>query len=49
MKNKDVNDLIFLCVSDFQEDCKSFVINKTKKTPKGLDKVKALIQFQNHI
>jgi len=40
---KDVNDLIFLCVNDFQEDCKSFVDNQTKKTPEGLDKLKASI------
>ncbi|MDD4374461.1 MAG: TetR/AcrR family transcriptional regulator [Bacteroidales bacterium] len=37
---KDVNDLIFLCVNDFQEECKLFVISKTKKTPKGLDRIK---------
>jgi len=40
---KDVNDLVFLCVNDFQEDCKLFVANQTKKTPKGLDKIKATI------
>lgn len=40
---KDVNDLVFLCVSDFQEECKLFVTNQTKKSPKGLDKIKATI------
>lgn len=41
---KDVNDLVFLCVSDFQEECKLFVDNQTKKSPKGLDKLKATIK-----
>lgn len=40
---KDVNDLVFLCVNDFQEDCESFVTNQTKKNPKGLEKIKATI------
>ena len=41
---KDVNDLVFLCVNDFQEECKLFVANQTKKSPKGLDKLKASIK-----
>jgi len=40
---KDVNDLVFLCVNDFQEECKLFVTNQTKKSPKGLDKIKTTI------
>ncbi len=40
---KDVNDLVFLCVHDFQEECKLFVENQTKKSPKGLEKVKASV------
>lgn len=40
---KDVNDLIFLCVNDFQEECRLFVAKQTKKTPKGIDKVKATV------
>jgi AcrR family transcriptional regulator len=40
---KDVNDLIFLCVNDFQEECRLFVVNQTKRSPKGLDKLKASI------
>jgi AcrR family transcriptional regulator len=40
---KDVNDLVFLCINDFQEECKLFVKNQTKKRPKGIDKVKATI------
>jgi AcrR family transcriptional regulator len=41
---RDVNDLVFLCVNDFQEECKLFVENQTKKSPKGLDKLKATIK-----
>jgi AcrR family transcriptional regulator len=40
---KDVNDLVFLCVNDFQEECKLFVTNQTRKKPKGLEKVKATV------
>jgi len=40
---KDVNDLIFLCVSDFQEECKSFVTSQTEKIPDGLDKIKTTV------
>lgn len=40
---KDVNDLIFLCVNDFHEECKSFVIDQTNKTPEGLEKIKASV------
>lgn len=40
---KDVNDLVFLCVNDFQEECKLFVENKTKKNTKGIEKVKAIV------
>jgi AcrR family transcriptional regulator len=41
---KDVNDLVFLCVNDFQEECKLFVENQTKKSPNGLPKLKATIK-----
>lgn len=40
---KDVNDLVVICVNDFQDDSKLFVANQTKKTPKGLDRIKAII------
>lgn len=40
---KDVNELIFLCVNDFQEECKSFVADQTRQTPEGLDKLKAAV------
>ncbi len=40
---KDVNDLIFLCVNDFQEECKLFVSSQTSESPNGLEKLKASI------
>lgn len=40
---KDINDLVFLCVSDFQAECESFVSEQTKKEPKGIKKLKASI------
>ncbi|HOP04265.1 MAG TPA: TetR/AcrR family transcriptional regulator [Tenuifilaceae bacterium] len=40
---KDVNDLVFLCVNDFQEECKLFAESQTKNTPEGLEKLKASV------
>lgn len=40
---KDVNDLVFLCVIDFQEECKEFVENQIQKTPRGTDRLKATV------
>lgn len=40
---KDVNDLIFLCVNDFQEECKQYVADNTKKSLTGPDKIKAMV------
>jgi AcrR family transcriptional regulator len=37
---KDVNDLVFLCVNDFQKECADFVENQAKKTPKGMERIK---------
>lgn len=39
---KDVRDLIFECVIDFQEECQAFVISETEKIDPGLDKIKAI-------
>ena len=40
---KDVNDLVFLCVIDFQEECEQLVAGQTKKEPDGIQKLKASI------
>ena len=39
---KDVRDLIFECVVDFQEECETFVISETEKTPAGIEKIKSI-------
>jgi AcrR family transcriptional regulator len=39
---RDVNELVFLCASDFQEECREFVDEKTKKIPAGKEKLKAM-------
>ncbi|HOZ13667.1 MAG TPA: TetR/AcrR family transcriptional regulator [Tenuifilaceae bacterium] len=37
---KDVKDLIFECIKDFQEECEEFVIKETKNSPRGTEKIK---------
>src|ERR1035437_4210131 len=39
---KDLNELIFLCVKDFQNECESSVLDEIKKTPGGTEKIKAI-------
>jgi len=39
---RDINELVFLCASDFQQECKEFVDDQTKKTARGKDKLKAM-------
>lgn len=38
---RDINDLVFLCVSDFQDECREYVADQSKNVPQGLDKMKA--------
>lgn len=40
---KDVKELIFVCVKDFQLECEEYVIQKTKKAEKGEEKIKAIV------
>jgi AcrR family transcriptional regulator len=40
---KDINDLVFECVKDFQSECELFVKTKTKKARPGKEKLKAII------
>jgi len=40
---KDLNDLIFECVRDFQSECKTFVKSKIKKSEPGKEKIKATV------
>ena len=39
---KDVRDLIFECVVDFQEECETFVKEETENLPNGIDKIKGI-------
>ncbi|MBU2491096.1 MAG: TetR/AcrR family transcriptional regulator [Bacteroidetes bacterium] len=39
---KDVKDLIFECVVDFQDECETFIKSETKKYEPGLIKIKAI-------
>ena len=39
---KDVKDLVFECVKDFQEECEEMIITETKNSSQGLEKIKAI-------
>ena len=39
---KDLKELIFECVVDFQEECEEYVKNETEKSPRGIKKIKAI-------
>jgi AcrR family transcriptional regulator len=39
---KDIKELVFLCVNDFQEECTNEIIKKVKKTPPGIERIKAI-------
>ena len=39
---KDVKDLIFECVVDFQDECAEFVVAETKNSPRGIEKIKSI-------
>ncbi len=40
---KDLNDLIFECVKDFQAECESAVKSKIKKNEQGKDRIKGTV------
>lgn len=40
---KDLNELIFVCVEDFQKEAEEFIARKTKKEPSGKARLKATI------
>lgn len=39
----DVKDLIFVCVNDFQAECAEFIHNETAASPRGIEKIRAII------
>lgn len=41
---KDVKDLIFECVKDFQEECEQQVLADTNEMPHGFEKMKAILK-----
>jgi AcrR family transcriptional regulator len=38
---KDIKDLIFVCVKDFQDECSQFITDQIKEEVTGLDKIKS--------
>jgi AcrR family transcriptional regulator len=36
---KDIKDLIFICVQDFQVECEDFVMNETRESNRGFEKI----------
>ena len=38
---KDMKDLIFICIKDFQEECRLYIESEVKNFSKGKDKLKA--------
>ncbi len=41
---KDLNELIFLCVQDFYEECKSQVLQSVQRKEKGIRRLKASVR-----
>jgi AcrR family transcriptional regulator len=39
---KDLNELIFLCVKDFQNECELFIKDELKPEVRGIEKIKAI-------
>jgi len=39
---RDIKDLIFVCVKDFQDECDDFVKAETIKSPQGIQKIKEI-------
>ncbi len=42
---KDIKELVFICVQDFQEECSLFVNEKAKHFPHGKARIKAIAKF----
>lgn len=39
---RDIKDLVFLCVKDFQDECQEYVTGEAKKCKRGKDRIKAI-------
>ena len=44
---KDIKELIFLCVKDFQEECIEFINSETNSLEPGIEKIKGIIKAYN--
>jgi len=40
----DVKELIFECISDFQEECEEFINERTKKSERGIKKIEEIVK-----
>lgn len=41
---RDIKDLIFFCVRDFQDECEQFVHCETEKCPRGTEKIREIVK-----
>lgn len=41
----DVKELIFICVEDFQSECREFIAQRTEAQPNGKAKIKAIVKY----
>src|SRR5882757_3650074 len=41
---KDANELVFLCVHDFNEECRQHVKDRIKRSEKGITSIKAAVK-----
>lgn len=45
---KDVKDLIFICVEDFQNECKEFIDDRISKNTRGIERIKEISNAYIH-
>jgi AcrR family transcriptional regulator len=41
---KDIKELVFFCVKDFQDECEDFIKDRTKDVPKGKKRITAIVK-----
>ncbi|PKL86475.1 MAG: hypothetical protein CVV22_03105 [Ignavibacteriae bacterium HGW-Ignavibacteriae-1] len=41
----DVKELIFICVEDFQDECREFIEERTKTQSQGKDKLRSIVKY----
>lgn len=45
---KDLNELLFYCISDFQQECNEFVYNQNKNKENGIKKINGIVLAYIH-